>query len=1272
MRILRQHWAVLGVLAAIVASSAVGLWPELSIGRVDLNDNVSHYAFIERIVHTIDRGGNPLDTWSPEWTFGFPVLRVYQPLAHLLVAGLYFLFAKSVSLMTLYVCVRFLAVVLLPVSFYVTARLLELPRATALAAAVMSPLISSAGLFGLEYGSYVWAGNGLFPQSVAAHLFLLSLGFGFRSLRRGTGATLAGVLLGLTFLTHVIFGYMGALSLALLSILPDADSPRIARIVRTIRIGAVAIALSAFQLLPLILDGPTMNHSRWEPGWKWDSFGAAATLEYLFTGRMLDAGRLPVLSLAALAGFVLLIRRWPIASLAERFAGSGAVFWILLLFGRPFWGPALSLLGISPDMQLHRVAAGAQAFLILLGAVAVGEAWHKMAARQQTVLAAVLALAAIAPAVLERSAYLTNNAAWGRDNLAAYTAAAPALDATIARLKERGGRVYTGVPAGWGGAHKIGSVPFFAFLSVHQVPAVAYLYHAMALTADIQPRMNEWNPEHYRLFGIRTVVAPAGLQTALPPFWSREQTIGRFDIFRTPETGYFDIVDAPAAVHTTKHNFFDINDRWLKSDWANKHLHLLLDLGGQVPERLRIPADEPLPALPAFPAAGTIQSERGSDDSYQANCQVSRSSYVLFKMTWHANWHALVDGRPVATAMLSPGFIGVPVPAGQHAVELRYEGSIWKLWLALAGLIAIVAQKLRWRLPASVALPVWARALLPQAGIAAGVLVLALPVLSPLLTSRMPVGDDALSYLPRQIEFHQNIAHGVVQPSWAPDLDRGAGQPSFLFMPPMLHYLAEGWHALGADFQTSINLACTVLVILLAAGMFLLGRLYFGVLGGFLAAAAAVYAPYISLDLYVRSALSEFSAFAFCAFALYGFGAFASSGRRRHLVLGAVSYAAVVLSHLLVAFYFTPLLAAFLFVTAKRSKHPTMLRQQCAGFLLGIGLSACFWLPIVFESRYVQLDRAVQGNFVYAKHLLYPHQLLASTWGYGYSIPGDKDTISFGLGWGMLAIGVLAWIRSRERFWLRFFTVAAASFCLLTLDQSAFLWEWFPMLQRIQFPWRLLGPASLCLALVASALGPVLSGLGKWRWPAFAAAMAALIAPNLSHLAPRGYRDLDQHLWTPAYLATSGFETTTSGEFMPRWMQTLPPFQSQRARVVAGEGNIREQSGTPFSWSGAVKNRIASTAELSFAYFPGWEVRVDGNAVAAYPAESTGLIRFPVPPGEHSITAEWKRTPPRYLGDAISLLSVMVCILALRIWGVRVPARALETADQAVHRATAP
>jgi hypothetical protein len=157
------------------------------------------------------------------------------------------------------------------------------------------------------------------------------------------------------------------------------------------------------------------------------------------------------------------------------------------------------------------------------------------------------------------------------------------------------------------------------------------------------------------------------------------------------------------------------------------------------------------------------------------------------------------------------------------------------------------------------------------------------------------------------------------------------------------------------------------------------------------------------------------------------------------------------------------------------------------------------------------------------------------------------------------------------------------------------------------------------------------------------AVFAALIAPNLPHLAPRAYRDLDVRMWTPAYLATSGFETTTSGEFMPRWMRTLPSYYPARPRLVAGDASIREDAQTPFSWSGGAQARGNATLEFDFAYFPGWQVWVDGRRVDPAPASDTGLMQIAVASGEHSIAVEWSRTAPRWIGEGLSLLAFLAC-----------------------------
>ena len=365
------------------------------------------------------------------------------------------------------------------------------------------------------------------------------------------------------------------------------------------------------------------------------------------------------------------------------------------------------------------------------------------------------------------------------------------------------------------------------------------------------------------------------------------------------------------AVRITKDNFYDINDRWQQSDWVENRQHLLLDFFGLAPTHLpRLSPDDPLPAPASTAYPGVVLSEQTSDQDYQAEIQAARSSYVLFKMTWHPNWHATVDGAPVETGDAFARIHRRSCHRGPSQNRDSVPGRTWKPWLAILGLLLVCGVAVaEWRgfIPhLDFAIPRFAQRT------ALGLIALAMPVCVSLITSKLPNGHDATEYLPRMVEFHENIAHGILLPRWAPDLSRGTGQPLFLFNPPMFYYLGEFWHLLGFDFVKSINLAAIAIVIASAFGMFLLGRLYFGPTGGWLAAAAYLYAPYFAVDLYVRSALAEFSAFPFFAFALYGFGAYAKFGRRPYLLIGAAAFAGVLLCHNPAALLFAPMLGALI------------------------------------------------------------------------------------------------------------------------------------------------------------------------------------------------------------------------------------------------------------------------------------------------------------------------------------------------------------------------
>lgn len=523
--------------------------------------------------------------------------------------------------------------------------------------------------------------------------------------------------------------------------------------------------------------------------------------------------------------------------------------------------------------------------------------------------------------------------------------------------------------------------------------------------------------------------------------------------------------------------------------------------------------------------------------------------------------------------------------------------------------------------------------------------VLALPVCAPFVTTRLPGGHDAMAQLPRLVELHENIRHGILLPRWAPDLSGGFGQPFFLFYPPMTYYIGEFWHLLGFDFVTSLNLVAMSLVLASSSTVFLLAGLYFGRGGGLIAAASYLYAPYFHVDLFVRSSLAESAALAFFPLTLYGFGRFAQEGAARWLVLGAAAYAAVMYSHHPAALLFTPLLLAFLAFAAWQARSVRAFAWGLGGLLLGLGLAASFWLPALLERRYVAVEAARVGYFSYANHFVFPWQLLHSSWRYGRSVAGPADAMSFSLGWAHLLLallaGIAAWraLATPERRWQGFFASATLGLCFLMSPGSAWLWDRLPLLHYVQFPWRLLGPTALCLALVIAPIGRVLWPPSGSRRFAFASLVGLLVLANVGHAHPKRYRVIDLDAWTAQEIAKRDGTATLGEVFAPRWVRRRAPFRPERIRVVDGAVEIDGLSRTPNRWRAQLTAQEDSLLELSLSYYPGWRAWLSGKEVALEPERETGLIRFRVPAGDHRLEVRFTRTWLRLAADGLSLLA---------------------------------
>jgi uncharacterized membrane protein len=1275
-----ERWLGPLLLACAVAWSAVGTAPELWIGRVPVNDLVFHRAAAERLGTSLAAGEPFLEPWVSEWSLGYPVWRTYQPLGHLVGALVLWLARPLADPATAFAALLYLLVATFPLSVYAGARLLGLSRSAAGLAALLVFASSSTGdpgRYGLGYGSVLWRGSGLYTQIVALHLLALALGATARALDTRGRPAVASLLVALASLAHIVFGYVAFLSAGLLALVGPADQ-RSRRVVRLAAVGALALVLLAFFLVPLFEGREIVNHSRWEDPRKWDSYGAPFVLGELASGRLLDAGRWPVLTvLVGLGAVVALLSRGD--ALARRLLGL-FVLWLGLFFGRDTWGHMLLLFGLPPTFHLHRLQAAFELSAVLLAGFGTTRLVALLAARDRRLgVAGGLAVAlSLLPVGYERARYLGDNALWGEANLVACEKERPDLEASLAEVRavlSRGpGRVSAGPASSWGGEFKVGDVPVYAVLTREHLDQVSFLYHAMSKPSDVMVLRDEGDPAHDVAFGVRAVVAPAG--RPMPPHLRPRAVHGRFAVYEASPEGYFGLVDVGGHYTGPPSTRHEPSAAWVESPLLRRGIVVSLDPGERPGPAIArweaLPPPSPEQLLPR----GRILRESKAGETYQAEVGLDRPCYVFVKMTWSPDLVATVDGRREPLVHVTPGFGAVAVPAGQHGVVVSYQPGPLKplllvlgvalfLWGSRALRSARVAEA-ETRLAAGLA-SAGRRLATPRVAVTAMLAVCAVVALRPLFRGRLVSGHDAAEYPPRLVEMGRLVGEGHLPPVWAPDLGAGHGQPLFEFAPPLVYAAALPLRAIGLGLADSLQLALAGLFTLGAVAVYRVGRRLEAsrpaALGG---ALAWLLSPYVALDLFVRTAYAEAAAVAVLPLALLGTLRAVDRCTPWRLALGAAAVALVPLAHNGIALLAVPALAlvaglggaaAIAGEGAGQSRSATArLGPVAAGgatIVLGLGLAAYFWLPALLEKGLVHTDR-LREVLRWDGHFASTAQLLWSRWGHGLSVPGPRDGMSFALGPAHLALALLG-LRfaargpdpRRRAFAISFAAVAATGAWLATAWAGP-VWTRVEALQYLAYPWRALALPGLCLPLLAVF---AFDGVGPRTRGAF---VAALVLLNLPHTEPRGYLRFDDEYYSPRSIASRGLNTTTLEEYEPRWVESRPPYDPRGLVAVTGgplevvdvqRGAARQEY--------VVRSPSDAVVETSTFYYPGWAVTVDGVPTEVSPVPVRGTMRLALPAGEHRVVLALGHTGVRRLGLVVTqatLATLGAAIAAVALW----------------------
>ena len=685
----RLAWVVALLVAAIVFASVA---PELVIDGPDVNDSALHLGLAKRASEALARGESPLDFWHPDVGLGYPVFHHYQHLPHLTLVAVHRLLLGAVSLDAIYRWSLGVLLALFPLSMFVAMWRMDFGPVEACCAALVTPLVSTPGLYGLGLESYLWPGRGLYTQLFAAVLAPLAFAEAYRAVRTGRRLGLAAALIAATLLSHLVYGYIVCLST--LSLLLGSGH-RGRRVVRLAMILTAMVLATSYFLVPALRDSAFANHSVWEEAAKWDSFGARAVLSALVRGELLDHGRWPVLTALAFVGVGWAIWRGP---LRARLVAGLAVVWTLLYFGRATWGRVIDVLPFASDIPMHRFIGGFHLFaipVIACGLAFVLRSTHPERSRIRVALAVGLAMIVLAPAARERLAYVNRVAAMKREAASAvareHRDLAPLLE-RLAKLDK--GRAYVGLPR-WGDQYlRAGAVPLSAFAVERGIDTLGFLWHAMTLSGDLQVWFDPDNETHYRTFGVRYPVFDVGRPA--PAFARKLETFGRYALYEVESASYFGVATVPMAVEVTKRTAYKASEAWLFSALPAAHVFPALAIAGHVPEGATVVEMTP-PALQRVFADMKSPSSVGrivrSADRWSSEVELERPAAVVLRANFHPGLLATVDGRPAPVFPVTPGFAAVSVPAGAHAVHFWYVPSTHWPWMMLGTLAVLLVDR---------------------------------------------------------------------------------------------------------------------------------------------------------------------------------------------------------------------------------------------------------------------------------------------------------------------------------------------------------------------------------------------------------------------------------------------------------------------------------------------------------------------------------------------------------------------------------------------------
>ena len=555
------------------------------------------------------------------------------------------------------------------------------------------------------------------------------------------------------------------------------------------------------------------------------------------------------------------------------------------------------------------------------------------------------------------------------------------------------------------------------------------------------------------------------------------------------------------------------------------------------------------------------------------------------------------------------------------------------------------------------------------------IIITALAIAGLLNNQYFSIHDD--QHITRLYLLDQAIRQGVLYPRWVGGLGFNFGYPLFNFYPPLIYYVAEFFHLLGFNLLWSLKLMIITGSFFSSIGMYLLGKRFFDKKTGLLAATFFTFFFYRAITIYIRGAWAEFFAMSILPFVFLGMDNISNNKNLRGSLLFSISLGLLILAHPLIAFptfFFIGLFFIFYFYNSKN--RWVLLKNFLFGTFLALSLSAFFWLPSIIEKQYTLVDTILTHELAsYKIHFIYPFQLWFSAWGYGGSIAGPNDGMSFQLGkihifltiFSLLVFAFYYFVKKKtESSKIYLFTFFLLLFSLfMSVTYSQFIWDKIKYLWYLQFPWRFLTFAGIFISLIAAAgiyyFGKIIlldNAVKKILFNLLIIVLLVITAVKYSiYFKPHDPKAYDEKKLT-SFEEISWRVSKTSFEFSPYGIKTKKTelgtttigldkkdLTKESFKILSSDKEATKVKTLIDKFSKKefeIESKNPTEFRLNTFNFPGWQANLDGKAIKISDNNEYKLITTSIPKGNHKLSFVFKNTLIRTLGNLISLVSLII------------------------------